>query len=117
MDILNYHFMVHVDICTLWRAYRLHAANVLLNFSITANSQGQCKLWQNLSYTLTDWQVRNCCYVGVKLKFNEEAIASAQVFYHNFYSVMDQDDYEATVSPLSALGSWATNYGRTNIIT
>ena len=30
VDILNYHFMVHVAICMLWRAYCLHAANILL---------------------------------------------------------------------------------------
>ena len=58
----------------------------------------------------------------MKLKFNEEAIATAQVFYHTFYSVMDQDDYEATVSPPSALGSWPTGFivgimEWTNIIT
>ena len=47
--------------------------------------------------------------VGTKLKFSEEAIATAQVFYHTFYSVMDQGDYETTVSPPSALGSFAAD--------
>ena len=48
--------------------------------------------------------------IGTKLKFSEEAIATAQVFYHTFYSVMDQDDYEATVS--QALGSFAAGCWR-----
>jgi len=41
-----------------------------------------------------------CVYVGVKLKLSEEAVATAQVFYHTFVSVMDQDEYESTVSAL-----------------
>ena len=47
--------------------------------------------------------------IGTKLKFSEEAIATAQVFYHTFYSVMDQGDYETTVSPPSALGLFAAD--------
>ena len=40
-----------------------------------------------------------CVSAGVRLKLSQEAIAAAQVFYLTFVSVMDQDEYESTVSP------------------
>ena len=49
-------------------------------------------------HVFNDLQVCICVYAGIKLKLSEEAVATAQVFYHTFVSVMDQDEYEATVS-------------------
>ena len=42
-----------------------------------------------------------CVSAGVRLKLSQEAIAAAQVFYLTFVSVMDQDEFESTVSRVS----------------
>ena len=47
-----------------------------------------------------------CVSAGVRLKLSQEAIAAAQVFYLTFVSVMDQDEYETTVSPVRRYKTW-----------
>ena len=38
----------------------------------------------------------HCC-AGIKLKLSEEAVSSAAVFYHTFYSVMTKENYDPNV--------------------
>lgn len=39
--------------------------------------------------------------LGIKLRFCEESIATACVYYHKFYQTMDKDDYNEHVSILN----------------
>lgn len=40
---------------------------------------------------------------GMKLRFCEESIATACVYYHKFYQIMDREDYNEHVSTESIL--------------